>query len=93
MAAPVAMVPTACSAVERPHNVSRRPPAEVKDGDHGHHQRVAHAGAKLVPMGGDKQDHAAGQQDGAENQSDYSLPAQPGLGLGCASGCSVLVDS
>lgn len=52
-------------------------PAQVKDGDHDHDKSVASAGAYLVPMGGDKQHYSACQQDGAKNQRDSSLPAQP----------------
>ncbi len=67
--------------------------AEMKDGDHRHHQQIAHAGAKLVPVGGNEEDNAAGQQDAAKNQSNSSLPCDscnlgPTLGLGFARRCS-----
>ena len=35
---------------------------------------VARAGAELVPVGGDEEHHAAGQEDGAENERDTALP-------------------
>jgi len=35
--------------------------AHVEDGDHEHHEQKAHARTKLIPMGGDEEDDAAGQ--------------------------------
>jgi len=53
----------------------------MEDGDHGNDQRKAPAGAELIPMGGDKQHHAAGQQHGSQNQRNQALPAQAGRAL------------
>jgi hypothetical protein len=36
------------------------------------------AGAHIVPVGGDKQDHATGQQQSAQNERNHALPAQTG---------------
>ena len=49
---------------------------QVEDGHHGDDQHIARAGANLVPMGRDKQHHAAGQQNGPENQRHHALPTQ-----------------
>ena len=48
--------------------------AEVKDDDHGHHEQVAHARPKLVPMRGDEEGDTAGEEDAAEDESDTALP-------------------
>ena len=47
---------------------------DVKDGDHGADQREARAGIELVPMSGDKEDHAAGEEYGAEDEDRDALP-------------------
>ncbi len=48
--------------------------AEVKDDDHGHHQQVAHAGAELIPVRGDEEGYATGEEDAAEDECDTALP-------------------
>ena len=76
MAAPVETVPTAWSAVERPWKLDARQAAgDVEDGDHGADQRVARAGAELVPVSRDKEHHAAGEQDCAEDEYGDALPS------------------
>jgi hypothetical protein len=58
--------------------VFARPGAgQVKDGHHRDDQQIARAGANLVPMRRDKQHHAAGQQNGSQNERHNALPAQP----------------
>ena len=39
---------------------------------------VARAGAELVPMRGDKEHHAAGEKDGAENEPGDAQPLEAG---------------
>ena len=76
IAAPVEAVPRRGEPSTGPVARARRRPGRVKDGDHGEHQCEARAGAELVPMRGDKQHHAAGQQNRAEDQRHHTLPAQ-----------------
>jgi hypothetical protein len=51
---------------------------EMEERDHGQNDGQSRAGAEFVPMRGDKEDHAAGKQEGAENEGDDSLPANTG---------------
>ena len=68
MAAPVEMVPTACSVVDRALILlAGDGAAKVEDGDHGHYQQVAHAPAELIPVRGDEEDYAAGEENSAED--------------------------
>ena len=61
--------------------VARPTAAEVKDADHTEDDGEARAGTDLVPMGGDKECHATGQKDCAEDKCDQSLPLQTGGAL------------
>ena len=50
---------------------------QVEDGDHGDDDCIARGGAEFIPVGGDKERHAASEQDGSENERDYALPPHP----------------
>ena len=51
----------------------------MKYSDHRHDEQIAHAGTKLVPVGGNEEDNAAGEEDATENQRYPSLPCKAGL--------------
>ena len=44
--------------------------------DHGDDECETRAGTQVVPMGGDKQHHAGGEQEAAQDERDNSLPRQ-----------------
>ncbi len=49
---------------------------DVEDGDHGDDEQVALTGTELVPMRGDKEHHAARQQNSAESESRDDQPLE-----------------
>ena len=78
MAAPVETVPTAWSAMERPRKLVRAiPPAMWKTATRAMTSAKRAPGAELFPMGRDKQDDAAGDQDGGAKESRDSQPSHP----------------
>ena len=50
--------------------------AKMEDADHGHHEQVAHARAELVPVRGDEEDDATGEEDSAKDQGHSALPGE-----------------
>ena len=55
---------------------ANRPAAEVKERYQGADKRQARAGTEFVPMRGDEQDDAAGEEDAAEYKCDQHFPAE-----------------
>ncbi len=52
--------------------------AQVQDGDHGEDEREAGERTEIVPVRGDEEDDAAGEEDGSEDEGDEALPAEAG---------------
>ena len=48
--------------------------AKVENDDHRHHEQIAQAGAKLIPVRRDEEDDAASEKDSAEDECCSSLP-------------------
>jgi hypothetical protein len=49
----------------------------MEHGNESYHQREASRGGQLIPMSGDKEEHAGCEREPSESQSEYDGPAQP----------------